>query len=220
MRAGPGVPVPDLGRARTGSQVHGGADVRARDGIPVARPRYMAVGLHPPAVRPVRHLVRHWGQRDRQRPLPRFEHGKPGAVALPERARVVFREPFAYRRTQLVRRTEPAVAHRSDQRHGRVPHGVLRRGLVLRPFHPSGQHGRRTVPGHAPVRVVQHDPALTRVPDHAGPEIVAHQTGRGAAEPPAHRRTGPQPRVPRHARSGLRERVPAGRQHADKQAHG
>ena len=49
------------------------------DGIPVARPRYMAVGLHPPAVRPVRHLVRHWRQRDQQRPLPPIRTRKAGS---------------------------------------------------------------------------------------------------------------------------------------------
>lgn len=77
VRAQSRVFVPDLQRAGPDPQVHGGADVlRVGDGIPVARPGDVAVGLHPPAVDPVRHLVRHRRQWNQQRPLLAFEHGK------------------------------------------------------------------------------------------------------------------------------------------------
>ena len=105
------------------------------------------------------------------------------------------------------------VAHRAGQRHRGVPYGVLRRGLVIRLPDPSGQHGGRVVPGQTPVRVVQHDLALARMRDDAGLQIVAHQAGRGTAEPLVHRHMGPQPRVLRHAERGYHERVPAERRH-------
>lgn len=73
VRAEPGVFVPDLERVRPDPQVHGGADVRVRDGIPVARIGDVAVGLNPPAVHPVHHLVCHRRQRDQQRLLLAFE---------------------------------------------------------------------------------------------------------------------------------------------------
>ena len=59
---------------RPDPQVHGGADVRVRDGIPVASIGDVAVGLNPPAVHPVHHLVCHRRQRDQQRLLLAFEH--------------------------------------------------------------------------------------------------------------------------------------------------
>ena len=49
--------------------------------------------------------------------------------------------------------------------------------------------------------------------DHAGLEVVAHQTWRGAAEPLVHRNVAPQPGVLPHVERRLHERVPAERQH-------
>ena len=213
-------PMPDLEHARADPQVHRGTDVRVRDGIPVARIRDVAVGLHPAAVYPVRHLVRHQRQRDQQRFLLRFEHRRPGPVALLERTGIVFRQPGAYRGPQFVKRSELVVAHRADQRHRDVPHGVLRGRLVLRLPHPSGQYSGRIVLGHAPVRVVQHDLALTWMLDHAGLQVVAHQARRGSAEPFVHRHMGPQPRILPHIQGGFHERVPTERQYRHEQVHG
>lgn len=75
------------------------------------------------------------------------------------------------------------------------------------------------MPGHGTVRIVEHDLAFARMADHSGPEVVAHQTGRGAAEPFIHRDVAPQPRVPTHVGSRLHERVPAERQHPDERVH-
>ena len=67
--------------------------------------------------------------------------------------------------------------------------------------------------GHGAVRVVEHDLAVARMADHAGLEVVAHQTWRGAAEPLVHRNVAPQPGVLPHVERRLHERVPAERQH-------
>ena len=88
-------PVPRLDRACADAQVHGGSGVRVRDGIPVARVRDMAVGLHLPAVDPVRHLVRRSRQRYQQRPLLGLEHGPSGAVAFLERTGIALVQPCA-----------------------------------------------------------------------------------------------------------------------------
>ena len=126
MRAEPGALVPRLERVGADAQVHDGSGVGVRDGIPVARIRDVAVGLHLPAVYPVRHLVRRSRQRYQQRPLVGLEHGPSGAVAFLERTGIVLVQPPADGPAQLVQRRERAVAHRSRQRHGRVPYRVLR----------------------------------------------------------------------------------------------
>lgn len=119
------------------------------------------------------------------------------------------------RATRPATRTDETVAHRPDQRHGRVTYRVPRGRLVLRSAHAPGDYRGGIMPGHGTVRIVEHDLAFARTADHSGLEVVAHQTGRGAAEPFIHRDMAPQPRVPAHVGSWFHERVPAERQHPD-----